>query len=278
MQPRSIAAFCGRVTLSGALALAVLTVFCCFYFNPPVHYPDPDGATDYRWEPNTFYSQATEGFSWGRTNNEGYHNAGDYRDGVRVDILLMGSSHMEGGNVAAEESTASSLAALLPGEVVYNLGTSGHRFPICAANLEKAAEKYRPARFVLIETEMLQFPDDTLRQALDGTLPDIPSHTGGLAGVLQREPLLRHLYHQWEARSPGDGATETPCGANDERLLGALLAKLQRDAAGARVIVFYHPGVTVQPDGTLEADGDPAMVAAFSRRCEANGVYFLDMS
>lgn len=282
MHPKTIAAFCGRVILSGALALALLTAFCCLYSNPPVHFPDPDGATDYRWEPNTFYSQATEGFSWGYTNNEGYYNPNDYHPGDRVDVLIMGSSHMEAGNVAPEESTASVLASKLDGKTVYNIGTSGHRFLICADNLAKAVEKYAPSTAVVIETETMSFSDDTIRQVLDGTLADIPSYNSGIIGILQREPFLRQLYHQWQSyQAKNAGAaddSEAQTGENDERLLDELMKKIQADAAGVRVIVFYHPSVEVGADGAMTVLNEEERAEQFRRLCEENGIYFLDMS
>ena len=54
-----------RIGISFALAAMILTAFGFFYSNTPLQYTDPDGATDYRWEGNRFFSQGTEGFSAG---------------------------------------------------------------------------------------------------------------------------------------------------------------------------------------------------------------------
>ena len=84
-----------RVLISGVIAFLVLTLFCFLYFNVPVHHVCLDGATDYVWEENKFYSRATEGVGYGRTNNEGYMNVYDYNENTVIDVLVMGSSHIE---------------------------------------------------------------------------------------------------------------------------------------------------------------------------------------
>ena len=90
----------GKAALAGLLAFALLCFFCLLYYNVPVHDVNPTGATEYKWEPGRFYSRGTEGFAMGRTNSDGFNNLFDYAPGDPIDILLMGSSHMEGFNVA----------------------------------------------------------------------------------------------------------------------------------------------------------------------------------
>ena len=285
MEGESVLKKLGREVIAAALAFGALTLFCCLYSNIPVHYPDVDGATDYRWTADTFYSQGTEGFSYGKTNNEGYHNMFDYEQGNRVDVLVMGSSHMEAGNVAMEESAASRLNSLLKDKTVYNIGTSGHTFLICADNLEKAVAKYQPTQYVVVEMNSVDFSDDELAQAVDGLTPEIASYTGGIIGLLQRNQFLRLMYHQaqsymakgTEAESPSDTVSAD---MDHEKLLGDLLQKMKSEAekCGAWVIIVYHPGVTVNSDGTMSVTGDLAAVRQLERLCEGSGVYFLDMS
>lgn len=277
----------GKIILAGIMAFLGLTVFCYFYSNPPVHYPDPDGATDYRWEQNKFHSEGTEGFSWGKTNNEGYFNISDYSVGDVVDVLIMGSSQMEASNVAAEDSTASVLSSMLSNETVYNIGTSGHTFLTCANNLEKALEKYKPTRFVVIEVHNLAFSDKELQQAIDGTVPEIPSHNGGLVGLLQKNPFLRSIYHQMknyinkEQENNDLQAEEIALAelSTDDELLQLLLGKLHSIASNANtdIVVFYIPRTTVSSDGTLHMTGG-AELSQFRDACAANDIYFLDMS
>ena len=128
MGPKKLLLNLIKVFLAGCLALVAMTFFCFFYSNSPLHYPNSSGATDYTWQANTFYSTCGEGIAHGRTNNEGLMNLFDYKAGMPIDTLVMGSSHMEAKHVAMSESAASILNSLLPDKTVYNIGVSGHTF------------------------------------------------------------------------------------------------------------------------------------------------------
>ena len=43
-----------KAFVSGILACVILTLFCVFYYNLPVHSSTADGATDYSWEKINF--------------------------------------------------------------------------------------------------------------------------------------------------------------------------------------------------------------------------------
>ena len=88
----------GKAAVAGILAFLLLSLFCFFYSNIPIHYTNPTGSTEYRWEAGRFYSRFTEGFALGKTNNDGFNNLRDYTPGEQIDVLLMGSSHMEAFN------------------------------------------------------------------------------------------------------------------------------------------------------------------------------------
>ncbi len=281
----------GTAAAAGALALLLLTLFCLVYFNVPVHYDNKDGGTDYKWEPNKFYSRWTEGFSFGKTNNEGFNNPFDRAPDDPVDVLVMGSSHMEGFQLRTEDSVAAKLGNLLPGKTVYNIGISGHDFPTCCCNFEAALETYRPACAV-IETASCLFGDSALDRAVQGTVPEIASHNGGLTGILQRNQFLRLLYTQmthYLNKRPADTADAVPAAAaenaavndaaNNEALLSALLEKLRAAAEkhGAKVVVLYHPALILNADGTLTMNESRAAVDQVAAVCAENGIAFLDM-
>lgn len=301
----------GRVLLSGVLAFVLLTLFSMLYANTPAHHHDPDGATDYRWDPDTFYAQAKEGFSFGRTNNEGYYCLRDYHAGDPVDILVMGSSHMEASNVQPEQSAAALLDNMLEDKTVYNIGTSAHTFLVCADNLEKAVEKYRPGGYVIVETDRLRFPDAELLAVTEKTMEDIPSLEGGVIALLQKNQYLRLLYRQLQnrmAKNAGagarlekvlnllrgtDGAQEAPADeaaqpaaaetrdeAGNERALREVLAGM-RDAcekSGAQLIIFFHPSNTILEDGRLHMEYFDEDTAWFRGLCEENGVKFISLA
>ena len=75
----------GKAAAAGLLAFLLLCLFCLFYSNIPVHYANPTGATEYRWEAGRFYSRMTEGFALGRINSDGFNNLLDYTPGETID-------------------------------------------------------------------------------------------------------------------------------------------------------------------------------------------------
>ena len=82
---------------ASCLVFIIMTGFCFFYYNPGVHITSKTGASDYVWESGKFYSRGNEGFACGVIDDNGYNNS--YPAEGNIDILLMGSSHMEAFNV-----------------------------------------------------------------------------------------------------------------------------------------------------------------------------------
>lgn len=266
-----------KACIAGLIAFVFLTGFCFFYYNVPVHDDELSGVTDFAYEHNKFYSRALEGFSWGRTNNEGYINAFDYTEGQNVDILVMGSSHMEAFQVPMYEATASLLSNLFPEDTVYNISLSGHNFLICADNFSAAMEKYKPTKYVLLEIQELTYSDEGLTSAINETVADISSHADGLFGLLQKNPLLKKLYATWHATLPKTFAEKV---WGSEALYDELLAKLSNTAAqtGAQLIILHHPHLLLNQDGSASVEGDEEQAAIFADLCRKNNILFLDMT
>ena len=274
-----------KAAIGGLVAFVGLTAFCSIYYNVPVHTQTVDGATDYAWEYNKFYSRATEGFGYGRTNNEGYLNIEDYSGSEEIDILVMGSSHMEAYQVSMEESTASRLNALLPDDTVYNIGVSGHDFLVCADNLSAAVAKYRPSKYVLLETSNISFSEEQLTAAINETVSDIPSHSGGIFGILQKNQFLRRFYSQIQSFSNNTKATgkseKAPSGEVERNLelYDELLSKMSGTVAenGAQLIIVYQYNLEVEENGAATYSKNDELVSDFAAVCERNNVMFLDM-
>ncbi|MBQ6268249.1 MAG: hypothetical protein IJK64_10830 [Clostridia bacterium] len=278
-----------KVLLSGMLAFLILTLFCFFYYNVPVHCENNEGTTDYKWEPHVFFSRGTEGFAWGKTNNEGFTDLFAYSDDVDVDVLIMGSSHMEAFQVAMDESLAGQLNERMGDRTVYNIGISGHNFLTCCGNLEAALERYSPS-YLIIETEDCLFSDEALTDAVNGTTAEIPSHAGGILGLLQKNQYLRLLYAQFmnfkgeqvgdaDFATPAAQAPETVEESNNGELLSALLQKISGIARehNAALIIMYHPGIAIDFDGTMRITGSSLASDQLGALCRENGIHYLDM-
>ena len=276
----------GKAAVAGAAALLLLCLWCSFYYNVPIHYTNETGATEYNWESGRFFRKGTEGFAFGRTNNDGFVNLRDYSPGDSIDILLMGSSHMEGMNVQPEENTAAVLNRLFAGEkYTYNIGTSAHTLSYCLKHLDAALDTYVPSGYVVIETRGLDFSRQELAAVAEGTLPDIPSHTGGLVELMQRLPYLRLLYTKYlngsgeEASDPAPASSPTDA-AETAALLNTVLARAADScrAHGVQPIIVYDPVIYTDENGTGYTDTEPADLAAMETACRENGILFVNLT
>lgn len=276
-----------RLFLSLCTAFIILTLFCTLYYNYSIHSPNENGSTDYKWVSNDFYSCCTEGFACGKTNNEGFINAIDYTDGMPIDILIMGSSHMEGCNVSQASSVTGQLSARLSEKTIYNIGVSRHHFLTCCANLSAALRRYAPRDYLIIETSLVAFTKEEINLVLDGTYPELADHSSGFLGFLSRNPFLRCVYAQLkgfliQTEESGEESAEEIAPITEEYLsaLDRLLSTVKETAekAGTKVIVFYHPTTQVGSDNTLVLPNNDGYLSSFAETCEKNGICFLDMT
>lgn len=276
----------GKAAIAGVAALLLLCLWCSFYYNVPIHYTNETGATEYKWESDRFFRKGTEGFAFGRTNNEGFNNLRDYTAGEAIDILLMGSSHMEGMNVAPTENAAAVLNWLFDGEkYTYNIGTSGHTLMYCLKHLDAALETYAPGSYVVIETRTLDFSREELAAVAEGTLPDIPSHTGGVLELLQRMPYLRLLYTKYmnDSGEAADGSdTAQPAAGADGKaeLLNTILARATESCREQSVtlLLVYDPVVCTDETGAGYTVTDAEDLATMATACRENGICFVDLT
>lgn len=275
-----------KAAIAGIAALLLLGLWCSLYYNVPIHYTNETGATEYKWESSKFYRKGTEGFAFGRTNNDGFNNLKDYEPGEKIDILLMGSSHMEGMNTPQQDNAANVLNSLFEGDkYTYNIGTSGHTLMYCLKHLESALETYSPQDYAVMETRTLSFSETELAATADGRLPDIPSHSGGLVGLLQKMPYLRLLYTKYLNDDGDGGETEAAALALEEpdrkaELLDQLLARAVQcsESQGVKLILVYDPTIYVDSAGKAYTKTDAGELALFARCCEENGIVFIDLT
>ncbi len=273
------------------MALTILNIICIFYYNIPIHNQCNDGATDYKWQPNRFYSRATEGFAVGKINNDGYTNMFDYDKNSNIDILLMGSSHMEAFNVAMDESTASRLNFYFNMNRVYNIGISSHTLLNCINNIDKAINKYNP-KYIILETGTITFSNDDLQNLISNQYKKIPSNSNGIIGLLQKNQVLRLLYKQYrgfkskksedleDVNNDFNYSYEYEKNTLNQKLLQEVIKKVKKIISKneIKLIIMYHPSTTLANDGSLILSSEHENIEGFKEICEQNDILFLDMS
>ena len=270
-----------KIIIAAFLAFCILNVFCIPYYNLPIHAINTEDTADYKWEAKGFYSRGNEGFAWGVINNDGFANNFDYTPGMPLDVLVMGSSHMEAFNVAMEESTTNVLNKLLGKNAAYNIGMSAHTLLILASHLKNAVSKYKPSKFVVLETVNLTFPVSDLKETLKGSIKyNYFKIHSGIKNILQRIPYVRLLHTQmvntFKLNNFPDNHLEKK--ASDESLIDALLKKIKDDAGGTKVIILFHPETKLVRRKKLKLLVTRPAIKQFKRLCKKHGIIFVDMS
>lgn len=282
------------------LGILILDVFCVWYYNPAPYQRPEVRSTDKIRRPNAWTSQAKEGVGVHIMDENGYNNPPDtYGDGISV--LMMGSSHTEAFNVPTDDNASRRLEAMLRADGrtgrVYNIGVSSHTFPHNAANLPRALERFRPADYVVIETDNLMFRWRLVNNAMADSLRWLGLHASPLPEYLTDRPLLKQLYRQyWALKYRTDGIDEDDDGAAEpqdgdvvfsEDLIDRYQSSMtewfrllngQAADAGVRLIIYYHPWVDLHMDGTMTFGTNDQCLAAFRQACADAGVIFIDMT
>lgn len=282
-----------KFIISGTLAVLILSVVAMFYSHTGIHITNPNGSTDYVWEPNQLKSNMTEGFAWFVMDENGYNNTRGnstraMEDGC--DILLMGSSHMEAVQVPSEQNVGARLNQQLEGMHTYNIGVSGHSIYRVMDNIKDAVREYRPEKYIIIETDSIQLDREEMQSVIHGTATRIPSYDSGLIYLAQKIPAIKWIYkntQDWVDMQRASTQTSTKSYAVektgiDENYMQSLGEFLNQAASvgedyGCQVIIFYHSNYTIDTDGTLLNSVDSTYLDAFAQACEDKGIVFLDM-
>lgn len=280
-----------KAGIAGCVALAFLSVVSIFYDYTGVHIASETGATDYRWESNQWRATMTEGFVWTRMDQNGYNNA-KWSEKEKIDILLMGSSHMEALNVEPTKNTAYRLNELLMDFYTYNIGISGHTIYHCVNNLNNAVHAYNPSKYVIIETDRVALETSEMQHVIDQDFARIPSYESGALYYLQKYiPAVKIIFKKI---SEWNGLEENMEDLNDicteeiaqpeaitreyneilQEFLALAASSLNQDQ---KLIIFYQPLTQIRADGSFVIE-DGEAVKQFAQTCENSGITFIDMT
>ena len=139
---------------------------------------------------------------------------------------------------------------------------------------------------MVIETRTLDFSQAELTAVAEGTLPDIPSHTGGLVELLQRAPYLRLIYTKYMKGGDGDGEPQQQASplqtdaAEKAALLNTVLSRAAECCRthGAQLIIVYDPVIYADETGAGYTETNPADLAAMETACRENGIQLVDLT
>lgn len=276
-----------RTILAVLAGIILLDVFCMFYYNPTGYVDSGHGATDLVREPGAFTSRATEGVAWMKMDENGYNNPAVPKD---ISVLMMGSSHTEALNVMQDESASAYLGKMLAETGmeggVYNIGMSSHTLVRNMANFSRALDEFEPTDYVVMETADVIMWTASLYEVMEDAMEPLPATGIDMPGLITDRPLLRTLYRQFKNLTGeehqglhADYIPEDTMGRYEEALTLAFgMLKAEADSRGVGLIVYYHPQLTLNFDGSVTPATQAQCLEAFSRACAAAGVTFIDMT
>lgn len=275
-----------KIIVAGITSFAILCVFSTFYYNISVHYTNETGSTDYKWATNRFYAKATEGFAWGWTDKNGFNNA--YKDDYdKIDVLFMGSSHIEAFNGQQKYNVVYQMNTLYEkagkDKFVYNIGVSGHSILICLDNLQDAIKEFKPTDTVVIETPTSHLNEKSLEDfAAEGDMYDLSSEDNKLLITLAKIPFLRLMYNQYVSLSRNK---ETPA----EEYFGDINAYAKNldvvlkrasetaQAGGVNLVFVYNAKVEIDSDGEVQPEINQEYTEILQKTCEKYSIKFVNM-
>ena len=91
---------------------------------------------------------------------------------------------------------------------------------------------------------------------------------------------MRLLYHQYVRHLLVPAGNNEPEPVCDSSALSYALHTLNEavSLSGAKLIIVYHPFISLNKDGTMKIDDETEPVKMFSDLCEENGIYFISMT
>lgn len=287
---KKVVCWIGKAIAAGIGALIVLSLFCLVYSYDGVHITNQTGATDYTWEKNQLKSNMKEGFAWFTMDSYGFNNQEEnaYHE---PDVLLMGSSNMEGAQVKASENAGALLNQMLPEYKTYNIGMSGHTLYRCVDNLEKALKTHSPQKYVVLVTDSVDLSIEEMQKVIDKEAEPIPSYDSGLMYHLQKIPAVKVIYKQisdWIYMQGGSSFQESSDNDDSEKentdAYTAVLKEFLNQASKLvkeqeiPLIIVYQPPQMIEEDGSIAYTHSEEKLELFQKECAAQGIPFHDMT
>lgn len=285
---KHILAWFMKAFVAGICAIAILSAFCMVYAYDGIHIANETGATDYTWNPHQLKATMREGFSWIHMDAYGYNNVADYSK--EPDILLMGSSHVEGAQVKTTENVGHLLNTLLPNYQTYNIGMSGHTIYRCIDNLENALNAYHPKQYVVMVVDSVDLSIDSMNEVVQGKATPIPSYDSGLIYYMQKIPAIKTIYKQlddWVSLENAGVSTEktekTADEITTEDYIGAVSQFLDVAASAVQehnveLIVVFKPAYKLGENGQIKFQYNEDNLRSFASLCEEKQIVFYDMT
>lgn len=284
-----------KIIVAGSVAVGMLSLLNLALGYTGVHIDNKIGATDYVWESNQLRSNTSEGFAWLQVDEFGFNNTKENTEKAMsngVDILLMGSSHMEAMQASKDENVGALLNAKLSKMNTYNIGMSGHDVYRIFDNVWDAVKVYQPEEYLVMEIDEIKLDIVEMQDVIDGKAKKIPSYDSGIIYHMQKIPAVKWVYQSidnWvnQSKSAAGNVLDIFARENDDVDISVYTDVLSDflslcveacKQTGCTPVVFYHQQADIQSDGAVKFETDKQYLNLFEETCKQNGIVFVDMS
>lgn len=276
----------GKILAAWVVAVILLSLIFVFYYIRPVHIDNARGDSDYVWPSYSYWVTLTEGVSVGHFDSLGFNNALVIKN---PDILVLGSSHMEGTNVMQNEVAPYLLGDALKGIYsVYNKGISGHNFYKTCQYLPVNLEMYENVpKYVVLESSTVDIKQKNIDEILSKKVKHTQSYSSGIIGTMQKVPFFRLLYMQTaggllklfipsKVTKPSDSQASASFDKTPYYELFKYLRSIE-NKFGTEIIIAYHPTGKIQKDGTILFKPSEKK-DLLKKVADENGITFVDLT
>ena len=289
----------GKFILSFVISISVLSIlYLVTNNNFTVRIPNPEGTTEERAYPNQIITNMEEGFTYCKFDEKGFYNTYPAKK-KDIDILLVGSSQMEGIHVSSDKNTGYLLNQLFPKYYTYNIGISGMYLPQNINYIGNAYKYFSPQKYVLIGTNHVCLNSSELESVYNNSYKTRKRllTKGGYKNFVP--PALRYTFAKikdkarlWRSKSK-DYFAKSKKSANQASnqdsisILNKYFEILNKFLAFARskvpenitLIIFYYPSVNVDRNANLLINQyEKDYVNGFEKACQNNNIIFVNLS
>lgn len=273
---------------SGILSCLLLSLFAIVYDLSGAKITNPSLATFSKWDGHQLVTNMKEGFAWIVTDEDGFNNKSKLE---KVDVLIMGDSHMEGIQVSQDDNLTGKLNNVYLKEYnTYNIGISGTYFPYCVNNLVNALNYYKPSKAVIFDvTNDSILPDsDLMNVIINGNLEKRSvQYEHGIMAYIKRIPCVKPLLYgiqNWKNQGNNQKEVSTEnskiIDSDYYDMLNDFMGIIHKETStrGIIPIVVYLPSEQINSDGTHSVIKNYEHVEKFNQICNKNDIVFVDMS
>ena len=283
--------YCVKIVLAGIVAFSILCGAAAVYSLTPMRVENKYGNTDYVWESEKLWMKMSEGISCGLMDAKGFNNLHVIDN---PDVLLLGSSHIEGMNVLQKEHTVNLLNDKFDGRIkFYNMGISGHTLFKVVQYLEKSILAFETVpNYIVIESSTTVLSETDVENALNKNVEVTTVNSEGLIAKLQKFPFLRQVYHQLDSGMM-DMLLPSPVSSNDYSDSQPIVEepsidehpyedffmyiKSVEEKYSTQIVIMYHPFESINKDGTISfSNGE--YTSLFADYAHKNNIDFIDMT